>query len=219
MSSAALRHQSPVSYIVLEPDASCPACDGDSLIIRSQRHRSLQSLEGPVHLTAKLAECLDPGCPRRGLLISPTAELQLALPKLSVGWDVFSWIGHKRLARDWRVGQIREELFERYRVALSDDSIERYVARYEAMLAERESNPARLRAAYRHAQGLILTIDGLQPEKGHETLYVVRELIERRVLFAVPLLSSAAGEVEQLFVRARELAETIRKPLARAMAS
>jgi hypothetical protein len=81
------------------------------------------------------------------------------------------------------------------------------------MLAARESSPARLRSAYRHAPGLILTIDGLQPEKGHETLYVVRELTQRRVLFAVPLLSSAAGEVAQLFVRARELAQAIGKPV------
>ena len=28
---------------------------------------------------------------------------------------------------------------------------------------------------------MILSIDGLQPEKGHETLYVVRELTQKRV--------------------------------------
>jgi hypothetical protein len=31
---------------------------------------------------------------------------------------------------------------------------------------------------------VILAIDGLQPEKGHETLYVVRELVKKRVWFA-----------------------------------
>ena len=41
---------------------------------------------------------------------------------------------------------------------------------------------------------LVLTIDGLQPEKGHETLYVVRELMGKRVWFAEPLLSSATQE-------------------------
>jgi hypothetical protein len=213
MQSAACRSKPAVSTLVLEPDASCPACDRDSLVTRSQRHRGLQLLERSIHLVAKLAECVNPGCPQKGRLISPTAELHLAPPKLSVGWDVFSWIGHKRVARDWRVGQIREELREHYRVILSDDTIERHIAWYEAMLAERESNLIRLRRAYCDTQGLILTIDGLQPEKGHETLYVIRELTERRVLFAVPLLSSAASEVEQLFIRARELAASIRKPV------
>ena len=43
---------------------------------------------------------------------------------------------------------------------------------------------------YRKVKSLILTIDGLQPEKGHETLYVVRELRTQRIWFATPLLSS-----------------------------
>ena len=39
-------------------------------------------------------------------------------------------------------------------------------------------------------KSLVLAIDGLQPEKGHETLYVVRELTQKRVWFAEALLSS-----------------------------
>jgi hypothetical protein len=33
-------------------------------------------------------------------------------------------------------------------------------------------------------EAVMLAIDGLQPEKGHETLYVVRELERKRVWFA-----------------------------------
>jgi hypothetical protein len=58
-----------------------------------------------------------------------------------------------------------------------------------------------------------LSIDGLQPEKGHECLYVVRELRAGRVWFAEPLLSSAAAEVQRLFERARDLAARIGKPV------
>jgi hypothetical protein len=60
---------------------------------------------------------------------------------------------------------------------------------------------------------LVLTIDGLQPEKGHETLYVVRELMCKRVWFAEPLLSSATQEVRRLIVVARQWAERLDKPL------
>ena len=52
------------------------------------------------------------------------------------------------------------------------------------MLAARQQDPERLRQAYQSVDSLILSIDGLQPEKGHETLYVVRELTTRRVWFA-----------------------------------
>ena len=47
---------------------------------------------------------------------------------------------------------------------------------------------------YEGVDDIILTIDGLQPEKGHETLYVVRELTQKRVWFAVPLLSATAPD-------------------------
>ena len=40
-----------------------------------------------------------------------------------------------------------------------------------------------MRRQYEGVDDIILTIDGLQPEKGHETLYVVRELTQKRVWF------------------------------------
>ena len=61
---------------------------------------------------------------------------------------------------------------------------------------------------------IILSIDGLQPEKGHETLYVVRELTRKRVWFAEPLLSATADEVRRLIAKAREWAEALGKPVA-----
>ena len=57
----------------------------------------------------------------------------------------------------------------------------------------------------------MLAIDGLQPEQGHETLYVVRELERKRVWFAEPLLSSATTEVQQLLVQARVWTERLGK--------
>jgi hypothetical protein len=59
-----------------------------------------------------------------------------------------------------------------------------------------------------------LTIDGLQPEKGHETLYVVRELRAKRVWFAEALLSSGAEEVRRLVAKARQWAAQLGKPVA-----
>jgi hypothetical protein len=59
-----------------------------------------------------------------------------------------------------------------------------------------------------------LTIDGLQPEKGHETLYVVRALRAKRVWFAEALLSSGVAEVRRLVAKARPWAEQLGKPVA-----
>src|SRR5262249_47777992 len=60
---------------------------------------------------------------------------------------------------------------------------------------------------------VILSIDALQPEKGHETLYVVRELERKRVWFAQALLSSATAEAQQLLAQTRRWAEGLGKPV------
>ena len=96
---------------------------------------------------------------------------------------------------------------------LSDDAIEHYMHRYQQMLAARQQDPHQLAAAYTDVDAVILAIDGLQPEKGHETLYVVRELARKRVWFAEALLSSAAAEVQQLLAQARNWADRLGKPV------
>jgi hypothetical protein len=50
----------------------------------------------------------------------------------------------------------------------------------------------------RHNGGIILAIDGIQPEKGNEALYLLRDLISGRVLVARNLAASATAEIEKL---------------------
>ena len=81
------------------------------------------------------------------------------------------------------------------------------------MLAARQQDPARLAEVYRDSESLVLTIDGLPPAKGHETLSVVRALTRKRVWCAEPLLSSAEQEVHRVIVLARQWAERLGKPV------
>src|SRR5258708_4872120 len=85
--------------------------------------------------------------------------------------------------------------------------------RYQTMVAARHQDAAQLAAAYEQVEALVLTIDGLQPEKGHETLYVVRELQAKRVWFAEPLLSSTPAEIQRLIAKAKQWAEQLAKPV------
>jgi hypothetical protein len=135
------------------------------------------------------------------------------MPWWVLGWDVVCGLGHRRFAQPWSVQQLRAALADTYHIPLSDDAIERYIHRYQQMLAARHRDPQQLAAAYAQVDTVILAIDGLQPEKGHETLYVVRALERKRVWFAEALLSSATTEVQQLLVQARTWAERLGKPV------
>jgi hypothetical protein len=194
-------------------DRNCPAC-GRMMHVCDHRYRRFHTLEGPVELLCRLDRCPDPHCPGHAKTKSPETEVTIALPKWAIGWDVFCWIGHRRCARHMAIPLIQSELLDDYAIKLSENAIDTYIRRYQVMLAARQQDPESLRQHYAATAELILCIDGLQPEKGHETLYVVRELTGKRVWFAEPLLSATAPEVRRLIKKAREWAEALGKPVA-----
>src|SRR5229473_3441165 len=194
-------------------ERSCPVCDRD-MHVCDHRYHHLWTLAGPTQVVNRLVRCPDPTCDSRGQTFSPAAELSISMPRWCMGWDVLCWLGHRRFARHWSVPQLRAELQDTYTIRLSDDAIASYLGRYQTMLAARQQDPERLADDYRDIASLVLTIDGLQPEKGHETLYVVRELRGKRVWFAEPLLSSSADEVRRLIAKAKDWAVQLGKPIA-----
>jgi hypothetical protein len=177
--------------------------------VKKHRRRRVYTLEGPVCYVSKLLHCPHAGCPNHGGTFSPEQELTLAMPRWLIGWDVFCWLGHRRFARHWSVPQLRAELLDSYAIELSEDAIEDYLQRYQWMLAARQQDFGLLKREYATTREVVLSIDGLQPEKGHETLYVVRELGRQRVWFAQPLLSSATAEIRPLIVQAKNWAERL----------
>src|SRR5918993_4631931 len=194
-------------------DRDCPAC-GRLMYVCDHRYRRIHTLEGPVQLICKLNHCPDPRCPGHAKTKSPELEATIALPKWAIGWDVLCWIGHRRCSRHWAVSQIRAELGDAYSIRLSEDSVSRYIRHYQNMLAARQQDPEMLRRQYESSAEIILSIDGLQPEKGHETLYVVRELTGKRVWFAESLISATADEVRRLIVQAKQWADDLGQPVA-----
>jgi hypothetical protein len=191
-------------------DRHCPAC-GRMMYICDHRYRRLHTLEGPVQLVCKLNHCPDRDCPGHAKTKSPEQEATIAPPSWAIGWDVFCWIGHRRCSRHMAIPHIQSELLDTYAIKLSDDAIAQYIQRYQAMLAARQQDPEVLRRQYESVAEIVLSIDGLQPEKGHETLYVVRELTQKRVWFAVALISATAAEVQRLIAQAKVWAASLGK--------
>jgi hypothetical protein len=193
-------------------DRNCPAC-GRMMPICDHRPRRIHTLDGPVQLICKLNHCPDRACPGHAKTRSPELEITIALPQVAIGWDVFCWIGHRRCSRPMAISLIQSELLDDSQIKLSEDAIDQYIRRYQVMLAARQQDAESLRRRYQSVSEIILCIDGLQPEKGHETLDVVRELTRQRVWFAEPLLSATEDEVRRLIVKAKEWAESLGTPV------
>lgn len=193
-------------------DRTCRQC-GRKMHVCDHRRHSLFTLDGPRRLVCRLVKCPDRSCAGHHRTVSPESEAAICLPRSILGWDAFCWIGHRRFARHWSVPQLRAELQDRFQIIVSADAVEDAIARYQAIVAAREQDAVHLAETYRDVQEVMLSIDVLQPEKGHETLYVVRELTQKRVWFGEALVSSSAVEVRRLIALARQWAQQLGKPV------
>jgi hypothetical protein len=163
----AYRWPADTDFALLELDVldrDCPVC-GHMMYICDHRYR-IHTLEGPVQLVCKLNHCPDPDCPGHAQTKSPEQEAMIAPPSWAIGWDVFCWIGHRRCARHMSIPLIQSELLDDYAIKLSDDAIAKSIGRYQVMLAARQQDPEALRRQYESVDEIVLSIDGLQPEKG-----------------------------------------------------
>lgn len=212
-----MRYQWPTDTefhrIDLEVEArKCDFCSC-SLTICDHRFHRIFTFQGPTEIRSKLKHCSNKLCPNHHITMSSEEELLITQPWWLIGWDVFAWIGHRRFSRHWSIKQIEMELKDSHEIILSHDTIGLTTKRYQTIISAREKDPSFLRQEYRHEKDLILMVDGLQPEKGHETLYVIREYNKKRVWFAEPLLSSSNQEIQTLLHRVHEWVEIIGKPI------
>ncbi len=79
------------------------------------------------------------------------------------------------------------------------------------LLALSTSDVRRPRRITAKAGRVILAIDGLQPDVGHEVLWVIRDVLSGEVLLARSLLSSCQGDLAKLL---REVKEALPVPIA-----
>jgi hypothetical protein len=79
--------------------------------------------------------------------------------------------------------------------------------RYDELLALALTDTGRLRQVTAAAGRVILAIDGLQPDVGHEVLWVLRDCLSGEVLLARSLLSSTQDDLARLIMEVREALE------------
>jgi hypothetical protein len=82
-------------------------------------------------------------------------------------------------------------------VVMAPRTVDHLLGRYEELVSVVVTAPAQ-RARLQPQGRLILAVDGLQPDKGHEVLWVVREVLSGEVLQARSLLTSGRDDLRPL---------------------
>src|SRR3954454_17986811 len=184
-----LARERPDREEVLWPvQKACPAC-GHLMRLRYENDRTLVTLTGSVRLRLKIRRCETAGCERHHRPYRPEAEGAIALAQHEFGLDVMALVGRLRHREHRSVPEIHQEL-TRHGVAIARRSVSNLLDRYDELRALATADRERLHALLRKQRRVVLAIDGLQPDVGHEVLWVLRDCVSGEILFARSLLSS-----------------------------
>ncbi len=186
----------------------CLACGG-VMRVRYENRRTLVLLSGPVRLRLKIRRCEREGCARQRMPYRPEAEGAIALAQHEFGLDVVALVGTLRHRDHRSVPEIHAALRGRG-VEIAERSVTNLLDRYDELLATSLTDSRRLRTVLAKQGRAILALDGMQPDVGHEVLWVVRECLSGEVLLARSLLSGTAGDLAPLL---REVADAIGVPV------
>lgn len=174
----------------------CPECR-KTLWSAYVNARVVLTLEGPQRLRLHVRRCPNRACPRYHQPYRPEAEGRLVLPEHHFGLDVIALIGALRYQQHHSVPEIHQALVARG-VDICERSVTNLLDRYDELVSLRLSDHRRLQALTRKQGQVILALDGLQPDVGHEVLWALRDCLSGEVLLARSLLSSTEEDLAGL---------------------
>jgi hypothetical protein len=180
----------------------CPEC-GQPLWAAYTNRRTIVTLDGAVRLTVQVRRCRHPDCPRRGRPLHPEAEGRLALPEYEFGLDLIALVGSLRYTQHRSIPEIHAELVRRG-MTICPRSVTNLLDRYDELLALSLADTPRLRRITAREGRVILALDGLQPDVGHEVLGVLRDCLSGEILLARSLLSSCRDDLARLLTEVKE---------------
>lgn len=184
----------------------CPTCQTRLRRWVTIAERTIITLAGPIRVIHRGYRCLNPACPAPPRLYRSAGADALALPGFTFGMDIVLWIGQLRLAQHQTLDEAYQTVCEQ--LALHNVTISRreilYLFDAYCTLLRVSQQPAHdptwreWEAQVQANGGLILALDGIQPDRGNETVYLVREVLTGRILAAENVRLSSAAVIKAL---------------------
>ena len=182
----------------------CPECHRTLRQAMTLSKRTVITLAGVIRLIQAGYRCPDGQCPGpERTRASAQQRMRWRCPASPMGWTSCCWWGGCTPASHQTVDEVHEELLERLAplgVRISRREILYLFEAYCTLL--RASSEAKddleWLAQVKKNGGIIVSVDGIQPEKGNETVYVVRDALTGRVLAAEQVTSSETEGMKAL---------------------
>src|SRR5215510_7203669 len=181
----------------------CPECHRRLRQAMTLTRRTVITLQGVIKLIHAGYRCPQEQCPGHQRTYRSVQADALALPGFTYGLDIMVLLGQLHLSQHQTVDEIHQELLSRLApigVKISRREILYLFEAYCTLL--RASSQVRddqeWLAQVKKNGGIIVSLDGIQPDKGNETIYLVRDALTGRVLAAENVTSSETAVMKAL---------------------
>jgi hypothetical protein len=171
----------------------CPHCGAELVYSHPVWAKAIQSLGRVEHVSNLGFRCSNDNCEHERTVYRSAAAEARQVKGSGYGLDVVARIGYLRFNEH----RTREEIWRQVRgqVEISERHVQNLLEVYLALLraSQRPLGELLAETVGKHG-GIIVALDGLQPEQGNEQLWVVREVLSGKVLAAANL-QQASGAV------------------------
>jgi hypothetical protein len=193
----------------------CPACGA----VLKRHHvlwrKHLVLLSGPAYVTSWGYCCPNVGCASSAIVHRSDVAEQLHLGRGQFGRDVVVQIGYWRFWQHLTVSEIHVRLVNELHLPICKREVLNLLGDFLALL--RAAQPAKLmalRSQLAEPKGLVVSIDGMQPEKGNLCLYILRNPRLGLTYLAESLEDSGAPTLRQVLLEPMQvLAEQLGLPI------
>lgn len=188
MGKTAKRLEPTVTHDLTPERTTCLDC-GRHLRADYTNRRTVATLTGVIRLNLTIRRCRNSACEAVGRPHRPEAEGRFALPRHEFGFDVLALVGRLRYREHRSVPEIHAHLVGRG-LTVAERTVLHLLDRYDELLAVTLADDARRRGVLGDQKRVILAVDGLQPDVGHEVLWVARDCLSGEILSAKAMLSA-----------------------------
>jgi hypothetical protein len=192
-----------VERLYFKPELRCcPFCGVKLRRSHVAWRKHIITLRGIFYAVCYAYKCPNAGCRHGDILYRSSEAETLSLKYYQFSLDVVARVGHLRFRKHQTLKGVRRTLREQHKVHVSLAEVYLLSQVYLMLVNCSRSQGVELHERMRRNGGVILSIDGVQPEKGSESLYIIRDILTGETLLARNLESgdtaSIAGLLEEV---------------------
>lgn len=185
----------PTQIKVLKPRLKiCAVCKSKLHLKYQQDKKTVYHLDKTCIVWRYAYQCLNKQCRWKGkTVLAPRAGLK----HHSIGYDLLHFIGTARINHKLKLEEIQTLLAQEHAISLSIKQISNLADKYLQLISNRPHSSTLNNL--RSRGNVILSIDGVRPQKANTTLYLIREVVSGQLLLAKVVVNSATNHIIPLY--------------------